>query len=106
MRNGFRVVARPYRDVYQRPRSTARMNAGDLLTNTARSYPDRVAWIWDDQTRTYGESDSGRRRRFATCADCPRTRSRRPGCGADGEPPRGDGGHVRLLEGRSWPQRR
>lgn len=34
------------------------MNAGDLLTNTARSYPDRVAWIWDDGTRTYGETNA------------------------------------------------
>lgn len=34
------------------------MNAGDLLTNTARSHPDRVAWIWDDRTRTYGESNA------------------------------------------------
>lgn len=33
------------------------MNAAEFLTNTARSHPDRVAWIWDDQTRTYGESN-------------------------------------------------
>ncbi len=28
-----------------------------LLTNTARSFPERVAWFWDGRTRTYGESD-------------------------------------------------
>ena len=33
------------------------MNAGEMLTTTATSYPDRVAWIWDDRTRTYGESN-------------------------------------------------
>ena len=33
------------------------MNAGELLANTARSYPDQVAWIWDDRTRTYRETD-------------------------------------------------
>lgn len=40
------------------------MNAGDLLTDIARSHPERVAWIWDDGTRTYGESD-GRASAFA-----------------------------------------
>jgi acyl-CoA synthetase (AMP-forming)/AMP-acid ligase II len=34
------------------------MNAGDLLTNTARSHPERAAWIWDGRTRTYGESNA------------------------------------------------
>jgi acyl-CoA synthetase (AMP-forming)/AMP-acid ligase II len=34
------------------------MNAAELLTNTARSHPDRVAWIWDDQARTYGETNA------------------------------------------------
>lgn len=33
------------------------MNAGDLLTNIARSHRDRVAWIWDEHTRTYGETN-------------------------------------------------
>ncbi|MGH9010545.1 MAG: class I adenylate-forming enzyme family protein [Acidimicrobiia bacterium] len=33
------------------------MNAGEMLTTTATSYPDRVAWVWDDRTRTYGESN-------------------------------------------------
>jgi acyl-CoA synthetase (AMP-forming)/AMP-acid ligase II len=33
------------------------MNAGDLLSNIALSHPDRVAWIWDGETRTYGETD-------------------------------------------------
>src|SRR5207245_1968652 len=38
------------------------MNAGEMLTTTATSYPDRVAWIWDAEsgttrTRTYGESN-------------------------------------------------
>lgn len=33
------------------------MNAGDLLSNIALSHPDRVAWIWDDRTRTYGETN-------------------------------------------------
>ena len=33
------------------------MNVAALLANTARSFPDRVAWIWDGRTRTYGESD-------------------------------------------------
>jgi acyl-CoA synthetase (AMP-forming)/AMP-acid ligase II len=33
------------------------LNAGEMLTTTATSYPDRVAWIWDDRTRTYGESN-------------------------------------------------
>src|SRR5687767_11438048 len=31
------------------------MNVGDLLTNTGRSYPDRVAFYWDGQQRTYAE---------------------------------------------------
>ncbi len=31
------------------------MNVGDLLTNTGRSYPDRVAFYWDGQQRTYDE---------------------------------------------------
>jgi acyl-CoA synthetase (AMP-forming)/AMP-acid ligase II len=31
------------------------MNVGELLTNTARSYPERVAFYWDGQQRTYGE---------------------------------------------------
>ncbi|MDY7105454.1 MAG: long-chain fatty acid--CoA ligase [Actinomycetota bacterium] len=34
------------------------MNAGELLANTARSYPEQVAWIWDDRIRTYGETDA------------------------------------------------
>jgi acyl-CoA synthetase (AMP-forming)/AMP-acid ligase II len=33
------------------------VNAAEMLTTTATSYPDRVAWIWDDRTRTYGESN-------------------------------------------------
>jgi acyl-CoA synthetase (AMP-forming)/AMP-acid ligase II len=33
------------------------VNAGELLANTARSYPDQLAWIWDDRTRTYRETD-------------------------------------------------
>src|SRR4051812_13793107 len=33
------------------------VNVAALLANTARSFPDRVAWIWDGRTRTYGESD-------------------------------------------------
>jgi acyl-CoA synthetase (AMP-forming)/AMP-acid ligase II len=33
------------------------VNAGEMLTTTATSYPDRVAWIWDEGTRTYGESN-------------------------------------------------
>ncbi len=33
------------------------MNVAALLANTARSFPERVAWIWDGRTRTYGESD-------------------------------------------------
>ena len=28
------------------------MNAGDILTATATSYPDQVAWIWDGGTPT------------------------------------------------------
>ena len=37
------------------------MNAGEMLTTTATSYPDQVAWIWDGESgssrsRTYGES--------------------------------------------------
>ncbi len=31
------------------------MNAGEMLTTTAISYPDRLAWIWDDGSRTYDE---------------------------------------------------
>jgi long-chain acyl-CoA synthetase len=34
------------------------MNVGEVLTNTARSYPDRVAFIWEGQERTYGESNA------------------------------------------------
>jgi acyl-CoA synthetase (AMP-forming)/AMP-acid ligase II len=33
------------------------VNVAALLGNTARSFPDRVAWFWDGRTRTYGESD-------------------------------------------------
>jgi acyl-CoA synthetase (AMP-forming)/AMP-acid ligase II len=33
------------------------VNVAALLANTARSFPDRVAWIWDGRTRSYGESD-------------------------------------------------
>ena len=29
------------------------MNVGEVLTNTARSYPDRVGFIWEGQERTY-----------------------------------------------------
>ncbi|MGH8973098.1 MAG: acyl-CoA synthetase [Acidimicrobiia bacterium] len=31
------------------------MNAAELLTTTATSYPDQVAWIWDGRVRTYRE---------------------------------------------------
>ncbi len=34
------------------------MNVGEVLTNTARSYPDRVGFIWDGRERTYGESNA------------------------------------------------
>lgn len=34
------------------------MNVGDFLTHTARSLPSRVAFYWEDQTRTYGESNA------------------------------------------------
>lgn len=34
------------------------MNAGDILTATATSYPDQVAWIWDGGTRTYGAANA------------------------------------------------
>jgi acyl-CoA synthetase (AMP-forming)/AMP-acid ligase II len=33
------------------------MNVGEMLTNTARSYPDRVGFIWEGRQRTYGESN-------------------------------------------------
>ncbi len=33
------------------------MNVGELLTNTARSYPDRVGFIWEGHQRSYGESN-------------------------------------------------
>ena len=38
------------------------MNAGEMLTTTATSYPDQVAWIWESEpgstrTRTYGETN-------------------------------------------------
>jgi acyl-CoA synthetase (AMP-forming)/AMP-acid ligase II len=33
------------------------LNAAEMLTTTATSYPDRVAWIWDEGSRTYGESN-------------------------------------------------
>ena len=38
------------------------MNAAEMLTTTATSYPDQVAWIWEPEpgstrTRTYGESN-------------------------------------------------
>ena len=33
------------------------MNVGEMLTNTARSYPDRVGFIWDGHQRSYGESN-------------------------------------------------
>jgi acyl-CoA synthetase (AMP-forming)/AMP-acid ligase II len=33
------------------------MNIGDTLTNTARSYPDRIGFIWDGRDRTYAESN-------------------------------------------------
>jgi acyl-CoA synthetase (AMP-forming)/AMP-acid ligase II len=38
------------------------MNAAEMLTTTATSYPERVAWIWDGpdgetRTRTYGETN-------------------------------------------------
>jgi acyl-CoA synthetase (AMP-forming)/AMP-acid ligase II len=33
------------------------VNSGEMLTTTATSYPDRVAWIWDGGTRSYGESN-------------------------------------------------
>ena len=34
------------------------MNAGDILTATATSYPDQVAWIWDGGSRTYGDANA------------------------------------------------
>ena len=34
------------------------MNVGEVLTNTARSYPDRVGFIWEGQERSYGESNA------------------------------------------------
>jgi len=34
------------------------MNAAELLGNTARSFPDRTAWIWDGGTRTYRETNA------------------------------------------------
>ena len=38
------------------------MNAGEMLTTTATSYPDHVAWIWEPEpgttrTRSYGETN-------------------------------------------------
>jgi len=35
------------------------VNAGEMLTTIATSYPDRVAWIWDGGSRTYGETNRG-----------------------------------------------
>jgi long-chain acyl-CoA synthetase len=32
------------------------VNVGDLLTNTATSYPDRPAFVFDGEQRTYGEA--------------------------------------------------
>src|SRR5579885_1800199 len=34
------------------------VNAGEMLTTVATSYPDRVAWIWDEGSRTYGATNS------------------------------------------------
>ena len=33
------------------------MNAGEMLTTIATSYPDRMAWIWDGGSRTYGATN-------------------------------------------------
>ena len=33
------------------------MNCGEILTSTATSYPDKVAWIWEDRSRTYAETN-------------------------------------------------
>jgi acyl-CoA synthetase (AMP-forming)/AMP-acid ligase II len=33
------------------------VNVGELLTNTARSYPDRIGFIWEGHERSYGESN-------------------------------------------------
>ena len=34
------------------------MNAGNILTATATSYPEQTAWIWDGGMRTYGEANA------------------------------------------------
>src|SRR5581483_5603943 len=34
------------------------MNAGDILTATATSYPAQIAWIWDGGSRPYGEANA------------------------------------------------
>jgi acyl-CoA synthetase (AMP-forming)/AMP-acid ligase II len=38
-------------------KASYQVNAGEMLTTIATSYPDRVAWIWDGGSRTYGETN-------------------------------------------------
>ena len=104
MKNGFRVVTKPYSGRLSAERS---VNVGELLTNTARSYPDRVGFIWEGHQRTYGESNRRADALAHALADLGVGRGDRVAL-SHGQLPRDHGGDVRRLEtrgGRRSPQR-